>query len=420
MHTHAGKTQKNKSQSVANEVAQKQGGNKPTFQFVDNRPEAIAQRKLQDLMNNSPQVKQLKAFQEMANNRPQTKQAAQLKAMMDNYSSRQRQPIQKKENKTGLLDNLITIQKMALAHNQQQINRMMTREIVTNEQEGVIQKRILPLGDLAELQKNNQQLTEEQEESGRTITKGVEHREKNFNERVERPWNTKGFFAKGALADMGIGEPLRIYGHGAAYEGDDFVTMVGGYTVVALAQRIINLGLPATYKGTIYLTGCETGKGGDNSFLKKFYDQIKTNIPEVHVEGNPSVTVTFKDGMQGVFKEDVSSEEYDSKINSIHKQIDSFRNRNKGIIKDIKALEQKIASLEVQRQNLIGQNLPHNFNNDQTEMYIKQEKANNDESDFLLKASGINKKEIESLDILKEDYIRKHHDTTGLLTIKYP
>jgi hypothetical protein len=43
----------------------------------------------------------------MVNNSPQTRQAAQLQAMADNFSSQQ-QPIQKKENKTGLPDNLKT------------------------------------------------------------------------------------------------------------------------------------------------------------------------------------------------------------------------------------------------------------------------------------------------------------------------
>ena len=67
MNTHAGKTQENKSQSAANRVSQKQSGDASTFQFVDNRPEGIAQRKHQELANNSPQMKQLRAFQEIAN-----------------------------------------------------------------------------------------------------------------------------------------------------------------------------------------------------------------------------------------------------------------------------------------------------------------------------------------------------------------
>jgi hypothetical protein len=108
MNTHIDQTQENKSQSVANAVSPKQNRKESTFQFVDNRPEAIAQRKLQDMANNSPQVSQLMAFQDMANNSPQVKQAAQLQAMVDNHSSQQQQPIQKKENNTGLPDNLKT------------------------------------------------------------------------------------------------------------------------------------------------------------------------------------------------------------------------------------------------------------------------------------------------------------------------
>jgi hypothetical protein len=104
MNTHAEKTQENKSQSVSTQIAQKQSGGS-TFQFVDNRPEVVAQRKLQEMANNSPQVSQLRALQDMANNSPQAKRTAQLQAMADNHSAQQ-QPIQKKENNTGLPDNL--------------------------------------------------------------------------------------------------------------------------------------------------------------------------------------------------------------------------------------------------------------------------------------------------------------------------
>jgi hypothetical protein len=105
MNTHADKTQENKSQTVAAETSQMQSGGESTFQFVDNRPEAVAQRRLQEMANNSQQVSQLRAVQEMAYNSPQANQAAQLQSMADNSSSQQ-QPIQKKENNTGLPDNL--------------------------------------------------------------------------------------------------------------------------------------------------------------------------------------------------------------------------------------------------------------------------------------------------------------------------
>lgn len=75
MNTHADKTQENKRQSVSAAGSQMQSSGESTFQFVDNRPEAVAQRKLQELANNSPSAMQLKAIQKMANSNPQSKQA---------------------------------------------------------------------------------------------------------------------------------------------------------------------------------------------------------------------------------------------------------------------------------------------------------------------------------------------------------
>jgi hypothetical protein len=49
---------------------------------VDNRPEAVAQKKLLEMTNNSPQAEQ----------------AVQLQAMADNYSARQKQRIPRKDN----------------------------------------------------------------------------------------------------------------------------------------------------------------------------------------------------------------------------------------------------------------------------------------------------------------------------------
>jgi len=153
MNTHADKTLENKSQTVANRLPKLQSKSESTFQFVDNRPEVIAQRKLQeaisnsprvqqlkayhemannspqvsqlraiqDMANNSPQVKQLRAYQDLANNSPQVKQLRTYQAMPDNFTSQTSQrkerlkdethqgnlePIQKKDNKTGLPDNL--------------------------------------------------------------------------------------------------------------------------------------------------------------------------------------------------------------------------------------------------------------------------------------------------------------------------
>ncbi|WP_211236757.1 DUF4157 domain-containing protein [Sporocytophaga myxococcoides] len=90
MNTYSEKTNHNKSHSSNNKVSQKETGIISTTPFVDNRSVAIAQRKRQEVADNSPQARQ----------------AMQLQVMADNYSAQQYKPIQKKENKTGLPDNL--------------------------------------------------------------------------------------------------------------------------------------------------------------------------------------------------------------------------------------------------------------------------------------------------------------------------
>lgn len=70
------KTKANKITSVASNFSEKQSSGMSTSQFLNNRPDAIAQRKLQDTANNSHQVKQLRALQKVAGNSLQPKQSS--------------------------------------------------------------------------------------------------------------------------------------------------------------------------------------------------------------------------------------------------------------------------------------------------------------------------------------------------------
>ncbi len=67
MKTHTNKTQETRGPSVVGGSSQKQSNDAPAFQFVDNRPEAAAHEKFQEMADNSPQVKQLTAFQKEVN-----------------------------------------------------------------------------------------------------------------------------------------------------------------------------------------------------------------------------------------------------------------------------------------------------------------------------------------------------------------
>jgi hypothetical protein len=77
------KAQKNEHQSVSKSASKVESNGESSFQFADNRPEMVAQRKLQEMVNNSPNVMQLQAYQEIANNSQQVKQMKALKVITD-------------------------------------------------------------------------------------------------------------------------------------------------------------------------------------------------------------------------------------------------------------------------------------------------------------------------------------------------
>ena len=60
MYAQVEKPKDNKSRAIANSVAQKKSNGGKSFGFVDNRPEAITQRKLQEMANNNLGAKQLR------------------------------------------------------------------------------------------------------------------------------------------------------------------------------------------------------------------------------------------------------------------------------------------------------------------------------------------------------------------------
>jgi hypothetical protein len=79
MNTHAGKSQENTSKAVAHSLPKKLPAANETSPFIDNRLETIAQRKLQKFANDGAEIKQLPSINP---------------------------PVQRKENNTGLPDNL--------------------------------------------------------------------------------------------------------------------------------------------------------------------------------------------------------------------------------------------------------------------------------------------------------------------------
>ena len=73
MNTNADKKEENKRQSAATKPTQKKSSSTSAFQFVDNRPEAVTQRKLNEIINNSTQEKQQQLSSEATKNVTQFK-----------------------------------------------------------------------------------------------------------------------------------------------------------------------------------------------------------------------------------------------------------------------------------------------------------------------------------------------------------
>jgi len=71
MRNHANKSQENQVRAVANQPSRRKEGSKATFVLVDNRPEAIQLRKLQEMADNSPQAKEAARLQAMMDSSPQ-------------------------------------------------------------------------------------------------------------------------------------------------------------------------------------------------------------------------------------------------------------------------------------------------------------------------------------------------------------
>jgi hypothetical protein len=107
MYTQADKSQGTRNQLFVKGKPSTQSNSRSPFQFVDKREEAIAQSKLQEIVNNSPQVRQFKAFQKMAdNNSQQSILSAHRKPLNSESIVLNQQPLQNKTNNTGLPDPL--------------------------------------------------------------------------------------------------------------------------------------------------------------------------------------------------------------------------------------------------------------------------------------------------------------------------
>jgi hypothetical protein len=106
--------------------------------------------------------------------------------------------------------------------------------------------------------------------------------------------------------NIGQTEPLVIVAHGSAPSSwlcgcISFAPKLGGVKPEALAQQLVDKGLPNTYRGMIHLNGCETGVEGANgepSFAERFARALASLLGAIDVEvlGNKGLAATVGSG----------------------------------------------------------------------------------------------------------------------------
>ncbi|MFG6100313.1 hypothetical protein SPB21_34050 [Leptothoe sp. ISB3NOV94-8A] len=106
MYEQVERSKENKSRAVANSVAQRKKNTKQGFGFVDNRPEAIMQRKVQEVANSSQQEEK----------------NAQLQTTTDNNTELRQQTIQKQIDIDGVL---ATEDEIAGLNQDEDVNRVL-------------------------------------------------------------------------------------------------------------------------------------------------------------------------------------------------------------------------------------------------------------------------------------------------------
>ncbi|MCF8298332.1 MAG: DUF4157 domain-containing protein [Saprospiraceae bacterium] len=149
MNTHANKTKENKSQSVANILSQKQSNNDSTFQLVDKRPEAIAQKKQQDRVNGSPLLAK----------------ATQLQALADSFSEKtvQKAGIEEEEAVQGKFE---TVQKQGAEEEEE----LMQGKFKTIQKQGAEEEELMQ-GKFKTIQKQGAEEEELMQGKFKTIQK---------------------------------------------------------------------------------------------------------------------------------------------------------------------------------------------------------------------------------------------------------
>lgn len=101
------------------------------------------------------------------------------------------------------------------------------------------------------------------------------------------------------LRNIGHDEKLHLVGHaGTQMMGEDLDSPE------ELARKLITRGLPLDYRGQIVLHGCNTGKGGNNSYAARLQDALIDYGRRVSVKGLGGASKVMPSGQAVVIKDE--------------------------------------------------------------------------------------------------------------------
>lgn len=239
MHTQADKKPLNQSQSGINTVSKKQTNSGAGFQIISNRPEAIAQRKQQEIVNSSPQVEQ----------------AAQMQAMASKYTESRQQSFQMKDGVN--VNNGAKGTDMMGEMPFQFVNNTFESDTMDNSS---FSGKASPIQRQVAIAKNK--MTNDFIE----LT--------SIDYAVKRAGGPIALFKDSDFSAMGGGDILYIVAHGRVGQSGD---VSPGAMIKRLTDK--DVGLKNPIKAIIF-TSCSSGKGTDETDNDSVINLIKAGLKD--------------------------------------------------------------------------------------------------------------------------------------------
>lgn len=304
MNTHFNKSSENKKQAVAHSLPKMQRYRESSSPFVDKRPEAIAQRQLNEGVNQNPHIQQLKVRQEIANNSPKVEQLKVYQNLAD-------------DSKVQLTAGPGSSQTVQEKQTQERANpaKQLKNKALVNDDKGIESEADITRGEAGfnfQLKKSDnktiQRLVAYAEEDNDThndyaVMKMLHQVSRHRDGHPIVPLNGQTDFSK-----MKAGETLFLAGHGKRETGN---IRMGGTTTDLISWLNHNKrGIPNNI-GEITILTCYSGEViGNDTLANKIaaglnHDNIPVSGAKGFSFGTPSLQSTGKSSVLALSNENL-------------------------------------------------------------------------------------------------------------------